>query len=105
MPQLSVIRDIINMIKEEKPWFIVSIGGGNLTADLCARVVPVLTVSLAPSERTVCRTTFQMTGKIPDEDDLKWVDKNIKMPKTASTTILVEEPESKILANTIPKRI
>ena len=80
VPNVSIMREIIKIVKEEQPWCIVSIGGENLTADLCSQIVPVLTVTLGPSERTQCRTTFQMTGHKMDADDVKWIEKR-SLPK------------------------
>ncbi len=76
MPDISLIRDIMSVVTEEKPYYIISIGGENLTADLCAQIIPTLTVSLGPSERAETRTTFQMTGHNIDDNDRIWLRKH-----------------------------
>ena len=79
VPDVSIIREIMGIIAEEKPWCIISLGGENLTADLCSEIVPVLTVGLG-SDRAECRTTFQTTGHKMNPEDVAWIQKN-RLPK------------------------
>ncbi|MZP30669.1 hypothetical protein GTO91_13200 [Heliobacterium undosum] len=44
MPNLEEMTKIIAWIREIRPAFILSIGGNNITADLCGRIVPVATL-------------------------------------------------------------
>ena len=76
MPQTGVIKEILQIVRSEKPYFIVSIGGSDITADMCSRIVPVLTVCLGPSERAQTRTTFQMTGHRINDEDREWLRKH-----------------------------
>ncbi len=71
--QTDIIKNIIQIVKSEKPYFILSIGGEDMAADICAGLVPVLTVTLGPSERAQTRTTFQMTGHRIDDEDNEWL--------------------------------
>ncbi len=76
MLQVSIIREILMTIRETKPRFIVAIGDKNITSDLCSTIVPVLTVTLGPSERCITRSTFQMTGHATNDEDKMWLKKH-----------------------------
>lgn len=71
--QARLSKELLEIIKKERPSYIVSIGGESITADICACVVPVLTVTLVPSERAQTRTTFQMTGHKISDEDREWL--------------------------------
>lgn len=43
MPNIAEMTKILNVVAEMKPDFIFSVGGNNFTADLCSKIVPVLT--------------------------------------------------------------
>ncbi|MBQ8945520.1 MAG: hypothetical protein IJ058_01790 [Lachnospiraceae bacterium] len=76
MPEISVMQEIINVISEEKPWFILSLGSANITADLCAQIVPTLTVNLGFSELAETRSRFQAVGRPIELSDIEWMDKH-----------------------------
>ncbi len=76
MPDISIIREIMTIVREEKPWFILSLGSANITADLCARIVPTLTVNLGFSELAETRSQFQAVGRALSDSDVKWMRKH-----------------------------
>ncbi len=76
MPDVETIREILSVVSEVKPKFILSIGGSSITADMCSKIVPVLTVSTIPSQISQTRTSFQMTGRRPGNDDKEWLVKH-----------------------------
>jgi hypothetical protein len=43
MPNITEMAKILDLIAKMKPEFIFSVGGNNFTADLCSKIVPVLT--------------------------------------------------------------
>jgi len=42
MPNEEEIKSILSIVQEYKPYFILSIGSANLTADLCSNIVPTV---------------------------------------------------------------
>ena len=45
MPDLGIMADIIQLVRNRKPEFILSIGGSDICADLCGLFVPQITIS------------------------------------------------------------
>ena len=45
MPDVNVIRVILEMIREVKPWFVLGLGGQSIVADLCSNLVPEAALS------------------------------------------------------------
>lgn len=43
MPNITEMARILELVAKMKPEFIFSVGGNNFTADLCSKIVPVLT--------------------------------------------------------------
>lgn len=76
MPQVAIIQQILEVIKEEKPYFILTIGGSSIVSDICSNVIPSLTISLAPSDRAMTRGQFQTIGRKISKNDLKWLRKH-----------------------------
>ncbi len=69
MPSRAVIGEIVSMIREWRPAFIISIGNGSLTADLCGRIVPQAAISVAFSTLATTMATFSVIGrKIKSEE-------------------------------------
>ena len=75
MPQVPVIKEIMDVIQSEKPYFIVTIGD-SLVGDLCSKLVPVIGISTVPSSRMQTRAQFQVIGRKVNEDDKKWIKKH-----------------------------
>lgn len=76
MPQVTLIQQILDVIKEEKPYFILTIGGNSIVSDICSNVVPTLTISTVVSERAVTRGQFQAIGRKVSEEDILWMKKH-----------------------------
>lgn len=73
MPQESIIKDIMERIKELNPYFIVNIGGNSIVSDLCSNMVPTLTLSTVFSGRACTRGQFQAVGRPVNEEDRQWL--------------------------------
>ena len=79
MPQASVIRDIMNVIQDERPYFVLTVGE-SLVGDLCSNLVPVIEISTVPSGRIRTKAQFQVIGRRVNEDDRTWM-KNCGLPQ------------------------
>ena len=75
MPNADIIGEILKLVSDEKPEYIIAIGENSITACLCSHIVPVLTLTLTSTARIGVRTTFQATGKITNED-MTWLQKH-----------------------------
>ncbi len=73
MPQTPIIREIINVIKSEKPYFILTIGGNSIVSDICSKIVPTITIGTVFSGRAVTRGQFQAIGRKINDDDRAWL--------------------------------
>lgn len=76
MPDTGIIRIIMQIVQEEKPWCIVSLGTANITADLCSRIVPTLTINLGFSDLAETRCQYQAVGRDICEADRQWMSKH-----------------------------
>lgn len=76
MPQVSLIQQILEVVKEEKPYFILTIGGNSIVSDICSNVIPTLTISTVPSEKAMTRGQFQAIGRKISESDYQWMEKH-----------------------------
>ena len=76
MPSVDMIHEILEVVKQEKPYFILSIGGNSIVSDMCSNLVPTIAVSLVPSEKTMTRGQFQVIGRKISDKDLKWMQKH-----------------------------
>jgi hypothetical protein len=63
MPDLDVIADIIKQIQTRKPCCIISIGGNDICADICGRLVPEITVSTVFSHIATSCGEYQIIDK------------------------------------------
>ncbi len=69
MPDESEMAKIIQLIENTKPELIFSIGGPNITADLCSNIVPVVTLGNS-ADFPVTEGTFSiLTRKLRQEDE------------------------------------
>ncbi len=76
MPDANIIGEILKLVSDEKPEYIIAVGENNLTACLCSKTVPVLTLTLTSTARIGVRTTFQaISGDLAEEDKL-WLKKH-----------------------------
>lgn len=57
------ISTILDMVREEKPTYIINIGGRSIIADLCSKIVPTVALATAFSRLPVTLGTFSLIGK------------------------------------------
>ena len=76
MPETSIIREIINVVQSEKPYFIINVGGNSIVSDICSNIVPTLTVSTVFSGRTQTRGQFQAIARNITDSDRLWIKKH-----------------------------
>lgn len=81
MPDCEVMEFLLNTIVKLKPYYIVEIGYSSLFASLANDIVPVLEVSMQPSQLDVGGGTCRTLGRRLNEEDIKFletieVDKN-----------------------------
>ncbi len=76
MPDVNIIKMIMSVVKEKKPWCAVTIGDVSIVSDMCAKLIPVLTLPTVYSGIACTRSQFQMkTGDLTDED-IRWMNKH-----------------------------
>lgn len=75
MPQVPIIREIVGVVKKEKPYFIVTIGGNSIVSDICSNIVPTITISTV-SDRAQTRGQFQAVCRKISEEDKRWINKH-----------------------------
>lgn len=76
MPDVDIIREILDVVKSEKPYFILNIGGNSIVNDLCSNIVPTLTIGTVPSSRARTLGQFQTIGRAITDGDRKWLSKH-----------------------------
>ncbi len=74
MPESNDVRDIINVIKNLKPSFCISIGGGSVVVSLISKIMPVLTVGMVPSNIIPTLGWFQTYSKDISSEDIELLD-------------------------------
>ncbi len=72
MPNIESIQTIVNFVKELNPYFMVDIGGQNLTGGICSSMYPLIAVNTVPSGRTTTVAQFQLIGRPLCEEDAQW---------------------------------
>lgn len=73
MPADNEINNILNIIKEYKPYFILNIGGESVVADICSKIVPVMVVSTVPSGLPLTESQFHDIGRKLTDGDLNYL--------------------------------
>lgn len=79
MPNLDALHMLLQMIQNEKPALVVSIGGSSILSNLIDNILPVLTVGLSPSDLEMTMTTCQTLSRkltLEDLELMKQVGKN-----------------------------
>lgn len=71
MPDLEELDDLLLHIRRMAPDRVVSIGGSGILSNLVSRMLPVLTVGLAPSDLEATTTEFQTLSRRITERDLE----------------------------------
>lgn len=76
MPDEDECRNIINFIKNEKPYLLLNIGGYSITADLASQIVPMATISTS-GNYSISKTKgqFFIMGRKPLESDYEYIAK------------------------------
>lgn len=69
MPDLSTIQAVLKRVAEEKPYCIVSIGDGDLCADLCGNLVPQIAICTVSSELAITASKIQVIERDLQADD------------------------------------
>jgi glycosyltransferase involved in cell wall biosynthesis len=72
MPQVPIIKEIMDVVQHLKPWFVLSIGN-SLVADLCSNIVPVIQLPTVTVGGMSTKATFQIVGRKVNDDDRQWV--------------------------------
>ncbi len=78
MPEIGMIKMLLDTVKNLKPEAIVTIGGNNLFSDLCSNLVTTMNVSTVFSGRVTTLGTFQIVSRPLVESDLLWAKKHGK---------------------------
>lgn len=69
MPAASGAQELIFLVREKKPSYLVNIGGNSLVTDLLSEMVPVLTIATVFSGLATTRSQYQMIGRSLQEQD------------------------------------
>lgn len=75
MPNLEITEQILDVVRTEKPYYILSIGGGSIVSDLCSNIVPTITIGTVFSGRPTTAGTFLAVGRKKTESDKQWIKK------------------------------
>ena len=78
MPDIDMIKMLLDTVKKLKPETIVTIGGNNLFSDICSSIVTTINISTVPSGRVATHGTFQILSRPLVESDLFWAQKHGK---------------------------
>lgn len=63
MPDIQVITELVELIRAKRPGYILDIGGSDICADICGRIVPEITVSTVFSGIATSCGEWQMIDK------------------------------------------
>lgn len=75
MPNVDVIRLILNLVKNKKPEYVINIGGNDVTSNLVASTIPAITVGLGPSDFTTTTAACQTISRAITENDYALLDR------------------------------
>lgn len=64
------IERVLDYIIEEKPGFVIHIGGSSLITDLVSNIVPTISISTVFSKLPVTSGTFSVIGRKMREEEL-----------------------------------
>ncbi len=60
MPDLNTMYRLLQKVKEERPYCIISVGAGDICADLCGKTVPQIAIGTVFSEVAVTTARYQV---------------------------------------------
>lgn len=81
MPNLDTMVQLVQMIRERKPCYLLDIGGSDICADICGMFVPEITVGTVFSAVAMSCGEYQLldgkpgTGDLPVLDAWEWMRK------------------------------
>ncbi len=78
MPDINMIRELLNTVIKLKPEMIITLGGNNIFSDICSNIFTTLAVSTVFSGRSTTLGTFQNISRPISESDLLWAKKHGK---------------------------
>lgn len=81
MPDVSETLQLLQLVAEKKPVYIVNIGGSSLVTDLFREMVPVLTVATVFSGLATTHSQYQMIGRPLCDRDLPILKSQGKVPE------------------------
>lgn len=71
MPNRQKLNELLKMIRDMAPAYVVLIGGMSILGNLVNKMIPALTIGLCPSNLEYTTTKYQALGKIITEEDRK----------------------------------
>jgi hypothetical protein len=72
MPNLDTITELVKLLNEKKPYYILNIGGDDICTDICGMFVPEITISTVFSDVATSCCKYQIVGgDISDEGKKK----------------------------------
>lgn len=69
MPNITTVQMLLSMIQEQKPAFVLSIGGGGIVTALASKLVPTLCIGMIPSDLSITGAQFQTLSHPLSDDD------------------------------------
>lgn len=63
MPDVNVLRVILGIVREMKPWFVLGMGDYSITADLCSRMIPEAALSFGFSGLPATQGQMSILGR------------------------------------------
>ena len=70
MPNLDTMVQLVQMIRERKPCYLLDIGGSDICADICGMFVPEITVGTVFSAVAMSCGEYQLLDGKPGTGDL-----------------------------------
>ena len=73
MPNDIGLHWLIDLVKKEKPYIIITIGGCSISNDILSNLAPTVCQTLGPSALTITEGQFQVIGRERKEHELKLI--------------------------------
>lgn len=74
MPDLNIMQHIIEMIREKRPYYLLHIGGSDICADICGRLIPQITISTVFSQIAASCGEYQIVDRNLTQEDVELLD-------------------------------
>lgn len=75
MPDIDTLNELLGKIRRLAPGRVVSIGGSGMLSNLVNKMIPVLTVGLAPSDLEITTTKYQTLSRRLQDSDIHMLQK------------------------------